>query len=476
MFNRKNKCFIFVMLIVILTVLTCSCTARKPEDSSKNKLKGLDEKIENKTEAYKTDIADSMSSLTSNDKIARYLMNWAENKGIRVKEDNGIIIMNVDGSIEYKDAPQTVIVCPYDVTNLSDSVNPLVMTMYALKNNEETGRLTALFVPEKGHDMMSYKNLKKKYFRKNENVICLNGDIHAVVSEKTGGASVYEFSKKLKTTSPKNMVAYRISISGIASSQMDNKINMKINPIIEINNLLANLKKSSIDYEISSIDGGREDSLYPGTCTIKMTVDEDRQALFEKKLNSRIESFNKRKQSEDPNAVYEYKKISLPDKVISQAESAKLVAFIYTLLEDEYYRDEESDLLIAVCDTSYIRTKNGKVRIGSTAYSLDDSILKEIDDATETLCGLSEFKYKKISSVPSWESKTENDLSERIRKAYSKYTSKDLIIQPTVTAGSAGYVEKLNDKCSIIFITVSESTMKDLTGTLMNYLIRLNEE
>ena len=302
------------------------------------------------------------------------------------------------------------------------------------------------------------------------------GGLHAVVSEKTGGASVYEFSKKLKTTSPKNMVAYRISISGIASSQMDNKINMKINPIIEINNLLANLKKSSIDYEISSIDGGREDSLYPGTCTIKMTVDEDRQALFEKKLNSRIESFNKRKQSEDPNAVYEYKKISLPDKVISQAESAKLVAFIYTLLEDEYYRDEESDLLIAVCDTSYIRTKNGKVRIGSTAYSLDDSILKEIDDATETLCGLSEFKYKKISSVPSWESKTENDLSERIRKAYSKYTSKDLIIQPTVTAGSAGYVEKLNDKCSIIFITVSESTMKDLTGTLMNYLIRLNEE
>jgi len=254
MFNRKNKCFIFVMLIVILTVLTCSCTARKPEDSSKNKLKGLDEKIENKTEAYKTDIADSMSSLTSNDKIARYLMNWAENKGIRVKEDNGIIIMNVDGSIEYKDAPQTVIVCPYDVTNLSDSVNPLVMTMYALKNNEETGRLTALFVPEKGHDMMSYKNLKKKYFRKNENVICLNGDIHAVVSEKTGGASVYEFSKKLKTTSPKNMVAYRIRISGIASSQMDNKINMKVNPIIEINNLLANLKKSSIDYEISSID------------------------------------------------------------------------------------------------------------------------------------------------------------------------------------------------------------------------------
>ena len=476
MINRKYRTFISVMLIVMLTVLTCSCEAREQNDVSKTKLKGLDEKIENKTEAYKTDIADSMSSLTSNDKIAKYLMNWAENKGIRVKEDDGIIIMNVDGSIEYKDAPQTVIVCPYDVTNFSNSVNPLIMTMYALKNNEETGRLTALFVPEKGHDLSAYEKMKKKYFRKNENVICLNGDIHAVVSERTGGASIYEFTKNLKTTSPKNLVAYKIRISGIASNQMDNKINMKINPIIEINNLLANLKKSSVDYEIASIAGGREDSLYPGTCTLKMTVDEDRQALFEKKLNSRIESFDKRKQSEDPNAVYEYEKIDLPDKVISQAESAKLVAFIYTLLEDEYYRDEETDHLIAVCDTSYIRTKKGKVRIGSTAYSIDDNVLKEIDDATDTLCGLSEFKYKKISSVPSWESETENSLSERIRKAYSKYTGKDLIIQPTVTAGSAGYVKKLNDKCNIISITVSESTMKDLTGTLMNYLIKLNEE
>ena len=57
MFNRKNKCFIFVMLIVILTVLTCSCTARKPEDSSKNKLKGLDEKIE-KLESYLHELED----------------------------------------------------------------------------------------------------------------------------------------------------------------------------------------------------------------------------------------------------------------------------------------------------------------------------------------------------------------------------------------------------------------------------------
>ena len=471
--NSKITFVLMALIVLTFSVFLWSCEKEQPQNS--DKLKGLSEKIENKTEAYKTDIFDSMASLTSNDKMKSYLFNWAETKGIRVKEDDGILVMNVDGSIEYKDAPPTVILCPYDVNNLN-TIDPIIMTMYALKNNEETGRLTALFVPENGHDMQSYSKLKKKYFKKNSNVICLNGDTKAIVSEAAGGASTYRFTKKLHTSAPKNLVAYRIEIKGIGRNQIDNQINMKINPIVEANTLLANLKKSSIDYEIISITGGSRDSLYPGSCVMKITVDEDRQALVEKRLDSRIASFNKRKKSLDPDAVYEYTKIETPDRVITQADSAKLVAFIYTLLEDEYYRDEDNDMLVAVCDTSFIRTKKGKVTIGSTAYSLDASKLTEIDEASETLCGLSGFKYKKATDVPVWSSQKESDLTTRIRSAYSKYTGKDLIVQPSISPSSAGYVEALNDKCNIISITASESTMKDFTGTIMRYLIKLNEE
>lgn len=471
--NSKTAFLLIAILLVSLSVFSWSC--KKDEPKNNVRLKGLSEKIENKTEAYKTDLFDSMDSLTSNEKLEDYLYNWAETKGIRVTKDDDILIMNVDGSIEYKDAPPTIIVCPYDINNMS-TMNPIIMTMYALKNNEETGRLTVLFVPEEGHDMAAYTKMKKKYFKNSANVICLNGDNSAIVSEITGGASTYKFTRKLNTSAPKNMVAYRIVIQGLARSLMDNKINMKINPIVEANTLLATLKKSSIDYEIASISGGSRDSLYPGSCIMTITVDEDRQALFEKRLNSRIESFDKRKQTVDPDAVYEYTKINTPDRVITQADSANLVAFIYTLLEDEYYRDEENDMLIAVCDTSYIRTKNGKVTIGSTAYSTDEAILKEIDEAFETLCGLSGFEYKKTSEVPCWSTTADSELSKKIKQAYSKYTGKKLTVQPSVTPGSAGYVEALNDKCNLITMTVNDSTMKDFTGTLMRYLIALNEE
>lgn len=471
--NRKAISILLSALLIVLAVFSAACESEKPKSSDKTK--GLSEKIENKTEAYRTDIEDSKGSLTSNEKIRKYLMNWAETKGIRVKEDDGIVVMNVDGSIFYKDAPPTVIVCPYDANNMS-TMNPVITTMYALKNNEETGRLSALFVPEEGHDMAAYEKMKKRYFKKNANIICLNGDVRAIVSDNTGGASKYEFTKELKTTKPKNLICYRVTVGGLKESQMDNKINMKINPIVELNTLLATLKKSSIDYEIASIRAGSLNSLYPGSCVLKITVDEDRKSLFEKRMNARIESFNKRKQAEDPDAVYEYRQISLPDKVITQSDSSRLVAFLYTLLEDEYCRDEESDMLIAVCDTSYIRTKGGKVRIGSTAYSTDELILKEIDEATGTLCELSNFKYKKVSSIPGWQERTENELTERIKKSYSKYTGKDLIVQPSVTPSSAGYVYGLNENCNIISITESDSTMEDFTGALMYYLIGLNED
>ena len=473
--NRKNRITALITALLLITVMLLpSCTAEKeqPEGISK---KALAEKIENKTQAYMTDLMDSQSSFTNNDKIAKHLMNWAESKGIRVKEDDGIVVMNVDGSENYKNVPPTVIVCSYDDHYLEGSFSQLVLTLYAVKNNEDTGRLTALFVPESGNVFSSSDKLKKKYFKKGSRVFCLSGNESAIVSEITGGVSRYEFTNSPGTTRPKNNTAYKITIRGISSSHIDNKINSKINPIMELNTLLANLKKSNIDFEIVSFKGGRKDMLYPGSCSLVITVDEDREAAFAGRINRRIESFDKRKQLVDENAEYTYSKVSLPSRCFSQKDSSSLVGFVYTLLEDEYRRDEETDTLLAVCDVSYIRAANGKIRIGSAACSIDDETLSEIDDAEETLCGLSGYKYRKTASVPSWAADPENGFSDQVKKAYDSYTGKSLKIKSSVSPSNASYVSKLTDKCDILAMTVSPSTMTDLTGTVMQFLIDSNK-
>lgn len=477
--SSKAGKFIKFMTIIAAVIMIISVLAgceQKSEDVDRLSVNALQEKIENKTAAYRTDITDSKSGLTSNEKMANYIVSWAESKGIRVKtEDGGIVVMNVDGSENYKDARKTVIVCPYDVLNFEGTMNSLILAFYVLKNNEDTGRLTAMFVPETGHDLSSAENIKKKYFGDKTRVICLNGNEHASVARTTGGCSRYLFSKNYTLTKPKNKLAYRIAIRNITIGQVDNQINSKINPIIELDALLASLRSSSIDFEIGSMRGGKDGLLYPGSCVLTMTVDEDRQAAFEKKLTSRIESFDKRKKVSDPDATYEFEVTRLPSKVISQKDSSDLVGFIYTLLEDEYHRDEDTDMLMAVCDISYIRTKNGKVRIGSNACSIDEARLAEIDEAEKTLCGLSGMKYKKIFSYPSWNAEDESEFTDAFKKAYKKYTGKKLKIEPQVTPGYASQVAKLNDKCDIIAVTVSDNTVVDLTGAVMEYLLYSND-
>ncbi len=476
--SNKKMILRYVCLIMALILLpVLGACEKKPEDR-KIGVNALQEKIENKTEAYKTDLMDSRPGMASIDDMAKYIVNWADSKGIRVKTDGNVIIMNVDGQETYKNARKTVIVCPYDDQNLDGTMNSLILTFYVLKNNEDTGRLSAVFVPETSHDLSSAELLKKKYFSKNCNMICLNGDEHAIVSKRTGGASRYLFTKKYTLSRPKNKLAYRIEISNIRSGQIDNMINSKINPIVELNSLLANLKSSSIDFEIGSMRGGEDGLMYPEKCTLTITVDEDRQEAFEKRLISRIESFDKRKKASDPDAIYEYSEAELPGKVISQNDSSELVGFIYTLLEDEYHRDEDTDKLMAVCDISYIKTKGGKIRIGSDACSIDESRLVEIDEAEDTLCGLSGFKYKKTFSYPVWNAEDSTETSEftsAFKKAYKSYTGKKLKLDSTVSPSYASKVAELQDTADIISITVSENALTDLTGAVMEYLIKSNE-
>lgn len=469
------KKFFVSVLIIALAVTSVSLTGCKKTEK-KDYTPEIKEKIAVKVDAYMTDFMDSAATLDTNDKIREHLINWGSSKGLRTKDDNGIIVMSVDGSEAYKDVPPTIIICPYDAEQFDSCANPIILTLYTLKNNEDTGKLAALFVPEEAHDFSKVNDIKKKYLPKNARVICLNGNVNGHIANACGGESSYEFTSKLKQGKPRYKKAYKIAMRGLTSTQPDNKINSAYNPVLEINSFLAGLKNASIDYEIADFDGGDMNLLSPGSAYIKLTIDENKQEKFLKRLNSKVESFQKAVGTKNKEARMVYKEISVPGKVIKQDDSSKLVSFIYTLLKGEYQRDEETDSLIAVADVVYIKAKGKKARIGSVACSLDSNKLKELDEAEETLCGLSGFKFKKMSEVPVWEAKENSELLDKVVRAYSSYTGKELKTQASVTPTNANYVARLKDDLDIISMTVSDNILKDMTGTVISYLMDSNTE
>ncbi len=93
--------------------------------------------------AYRTDLEDSADTLTSTAAIKEYLSNWAKEKGITCTTDgHDNVIMSVKASEEYKEADPTVIVCSYDPKQFRTCIDPIALSLYAVKNNESTGRLT----------------------------------------------------------------------------------------------------------------------------------------------------------------------------------------------------------------------------------------------------------------------------------------------------------------------------------------------
>ena len=75
------------MLILILALTACG-------KKSSNTEIPLNEKIESKAFAYRIDLLDSAETLTDNNKIQEYLLNWAKSKNLKyVKDDHGNIIL-----------------------------------------------------------------------------------------------------------------------------------------------------------------------------------------------------------------------------------------------------------------------------------------------------------------------------------------------------------------------------------------------
>jgi hypothetical protein len=179
--------------------------------------------------------------------------------------------------------------------------------------------------------------------------------------------------------------------------------------------------------------------------------------------------------SSDKEAVFTYRQVKLPKKAASQSSSFKIVTFLYTLLEGEYYRNEETDDLVAVTDVTYIRTTPGKAVIGSCAYSLDESKLSEINESEKTLCGLSGFKYNETPRIKSWRIGENSMLADKIDSAFKSYTGKEIKMQSSVTPTNANIVPEINSKTEAIAITIGENKLNDLTGTLITYLLDSNE-
>ena len=464
------------LLLIAALTFTCafSLSACKEEEEE-----DLSTKIEEKVVAYTTDLKDSADTLTSTEAVREYLQSWAKAKGISCTVDgSGNVIMTVKSSKAYKEADPTVLVCSYDGQNFQNAIEPMAMALYAVKNNEDTGKLTAIFTAEEKHDYSGVQNLSSKYFPDNAKVFCLNGGSKNMWSVETGGRSSYAFTGKAAYTQVSGDKAFRIRITGLPGGIPDSRISSYPNPIKELGDLLAYFKTNALIFQLAKVSGGSSGTLYPKSASATVVIDEDDVEKFQSRMETAIETFYDHYDDfleEYPDVSYTYEEVDLPEQVLTQDSLNSFISELYTLIDGVYYKDEDENL-ISITSIGSVHCKNGRFTISAIANSLTTSNLKDIDQDYETICGLSGFKYKKTGEQEPFAGSAESEFIQAVMTAFDQYADADMELKTCVAATNASYIHALNPKVDIVNVSVNDARVERYTGTLITYLMNQEHE
>ena len=442
----------------------------------KNEEADLSKKIEQKIVAYRTDLQDSASTLTSSSAIRKYLCNWAEAKGIDYETDDfDNIIMKVKAGQDYRNAPPTVILCGYDGQHFSNCIDPISVALYVVKNNEETGNLTVIFTEDENHKFSGMQNLDKKYFPDNANVFNLNGGSKNMWSTTTAGSSSYAFSGTVNRTEPKGNQAYKISIKGLPGGVPDEKIASYPNPIKELGDLLAYFKTNSVIFELAKITGGTNGNLYPKTASCTIVIDENDHEKFEKRITTAMENFNEKYGGHG--AVYSYKEVKTPDTVLTSEDMNKLVSFLYTMVDGVYERNKDDEIL-SITNIGAIECTGSDCTVFASGNSLTKTGLNQIDLSYTTICGLANIEYQKTASVEGWsiQKPEENSFVQEVAEAFKEYSDGTMKYRDNIAVTNCSYIKEKNPDCNVMNITVNWKRIEKYAGTLVTFMMNQDNE
>ena len=473
----KNKKKIIITAAVVIVILAIAAAAFYFVNKNKaQKPPSLQEAVESRISAYDTDLKDSLTSMTDQDQVRKYLSNWAENKGIDVKTDKyDNVIFSVKATEGLEDKAPAVIICGYDYTCMSTYSNSIVSALTIAKNDQPHGAYKVIFVSEEGGSMSSAENLSSQYFEDGADVFYLGSSVSSRVANMTGGFEEYSLSKALSHKSPSYTKAYKISISGLPAQKFGTESAYVPNPIKTLGNQLANLKSGSIWFELASFDGGSRAGVTPSEATATIVVSEDISEKLERKLDSAIEKFIDKYGADYPSAQYTYEIVDTPSSVMSSENTDAIVSLMYTAMNGVHYKDDNGDIA-SLTNIGYVNTSDKEFVMNVAASSWDQNLLAEISEAYQTAGGLSGFEYSVTSQYAPFALDESNQPFEMdFRNAYSDYQNIKLDSINTPELTPCGIIKSKNENTHMIILGVTEKTKDNFAGGIITYLMTPSE-
>lgn len=467
--NKKKK---IIIIICIAIIIICACAAAvyyfffQSDDNPPT----LEETVNNRISAYETDLLDSFASMTNQAAVTRYLVNWAENKGIDVTTDDaGNVIYSIKASEGFESQPPSVVLCGYDYTSMESYKNSIASALTIAKNDMPHSEYKVIFISEENGNENGAETLSKKIFDSDTKVFYLEDTSSSRIALSTGGLNEYQLSKDLTYTSTNYDVAYKISISGIPQLKFTSINTSAPNPIKTLGELLANFKSTSILFELASFSGGQSSNMIPQDASITIVVNSDQAQKLESNLDRAIEKFYDKYSNDYPDLSYTYEVVDTPSRVISTENSESIVSLLYTAISGVHYKDDNGEIA-SIANIGYISTENETLNIEVAASSYSDELIEEITTAYQTISALTDVTYTLAEEMtPFHASEAGEALAEEFLQSYSDYQSTNLSNINIAEWTPASIINSKNSDMPVIVFGVTEKTMDNFAGGLITF-------
>lgn len=467
----KKKKIIIIVSVVLMAALLIAAAVYFLLDNRKEEKPSLNDVIDNRIAAYETDMLDSLATMKDQSSVAKYLRHWAENKGIDVKvdkHDNVIYSIPATQGMEHK--PPVVIMCGYDYACMDSYMDSIACALTVSKNDEPHAEYRVIFVSEENGDKTNAEALSDNYFTADTQVFYLNSTSQSRISVNSGGFSRYMLSKKLDYTAVSYDKAYKINVTGIPAFGFGSDTVYVPNPIKILGKLLANLKSSSVLFEIADFDGGVDANSTPQSASLTVVINADSAAKFESTLEKAISKLYDKYSDDYPNLQYTYEVVDTPAEVISTEGTESIVSLLYTAIDGVHYKDDNGNIA-SITNIGALIIEDGILKIDIAASSYSGDLITEVSDAYQTISALTDVDFECTEAIGPFEAnKNGEKLSADFLDSYSNYKNTGLEIFPMADWTPCAAINAKNADMPIIVLGVTPKTKDNFAGGLITYL------
>ena len=146
----------------------------------------------------------------------------------------------------------------------------------------------------------------------------------------------------------------------------------RANVIKLLNSLLYFMKRDGILYRLSGYNGGIGHNVIPGEVSAAIVMKKEDLLPFQRLVSLFMQRLIADYEKTDPNGLFRYNEVALPEYVLPQSQQDQLIRFIENLSDGVLYRMEEID---GIVDTS---SNLGMVRFDSRKAGKDRSVPVEV--------------------------------------------------------------------------------------------------